>query len=77
MNDKKRTDFEIDKANEICSDVNQANFDNAIVRLGIQLTNEAMKSSNLDYKFKLVESIVKLRGALPPLYALQNKSKTL
>ena len=43
-------------------------FDKSIVDLGIALTSEAIKATNSDYKFKLVEAIVKLRGALPPVY---------
>ena len=45
-----------------------ADFDKSIVDLGISLANTAAKETNADYKFKLVEAIVKLRGALPPIY---------
>ena len=54
-----------------------ADFDKSIIDLGVTLASEAAKSTNLDYKFKLVESIVQLRGALPPFYAVQSKMKTL
>lgn len=48
-------------------------FDKAIADLGIKLNNEAMTTTNPEYKFKLVDAIVKLRGALPPFYAMKNR----
>ena len=47
---------------------NIVDFDKAIVDLGITLASAAVKETNADYKFKLVEAVVKLRGALPPVY---------
>ena len=50
-----------------------ADFDKSIVDLGISLTSEAVKAVNTDHKLKLVEAIVKLRGALPPIYSIKSK----
>lgn len=52
----------------VIAEYSLADFDKSIVDLGIALTSEAVKATNTDYKFKLVDAIVKLRGALPPMY---------
>lgn len=43
-------------------------LDKSIVDLGIKLAEEAMKTTNADYKFKCVDAIVKLRESIPPIY---------
>ena len=48
-------------------------LDFAIVELGIALVHEAKTATNPDYKFKLINSIVALRGALPPMYAVNQR----
>ena len=53
--------------------VEVTDFDSAIVELGIALVHEAKTATNPDYKFKLINSIVALRGALPPMYAVNQR----
>lgn len=48
-------------------------FDKSIVDLGISLANTATKNSNPEYKLKLIDAVVKLRGALPPFYAVNKR----
>ena len=70
MNDKKKIfpNAEEKISNKEILEYSIADFDKSIVDLGISLANIAVKETNADYKFKLVEAIVKLRGAIPPIY---------
>lgn len=43
-------------------------LDKSIVDLGIKLAEEAIKTTNADYKFKCVDAVVKLRESIPPIY---------
>ena len=60
-------------ADEKKNNVEVTEFDSAIVDLGIALVKEAKTTTNTDYKFKLLNSIVALRGALPPIYAVNQR----
>ena len=70
MNDKKKTFPDVEEKISVKEIVEYsiADFDKSIVDLGISLANIAAKETNAEYKFKLVEAIVKLRGAIPPIY---------
>ena len=70
MNDKKKIfpNAEEKISNKEILEYSIADFDKSIVDLGISLANIAVKETNADYKFKLVEAIVKLRGAIPTIY---------
>ena len=70
MNDKKKNFPDVEEKISVKEIVEYsiADFDKSIVDLGISLANIAAKETNAEYKFKLVEAIVKLRGAIPPIY---------
>ena len=68
MNDKKKISEVEEPDTEGIVEYSLADFDKSIVDLGISLASAAVKETNADYKFKLVEAVVKLRGALPPMY---------
>ena len=73
--EKKKTDTNTDDDTSNFVEYSLLDFDKAIADLGIKLNNEAMTTTNSEYKFKLVDAIVKLRGALPPFYAMKNRGR--
>ena len=69
---KKNPELEEPSEQEIL-EYNLVDFDKSIIDLGITLANVAAKETNADYRFKLVDAVVKLRGAIPPFYAINKR----